>query len=103
MTADSRAAVCSLLVQSLLPAGSQYSGLSDARGGCGTSMCTEIKDRQSLQLLRVAGVADFIIANELSSLLMVHLAREPLLSYFWSERANYLALFLSLFCICMFC
>ena len=35
-----------------------------------TAVITEIKDRRSLQLLRVAGVvgqADFVIANELSS------------------------------------
>merc|ERR1711971_1180173 len=39
-----------------------------------------------LQLLRVAHVSNFVIANELSSMMMVHLARSPELRFFWIDN-----------------
>ena len=52
----------------------------------GDAIITQIKDRRSLQLLRVAGVTNFVISNELSSMIMVHLARTPDLKHFWCAR-----------------
>lgn len=49
------------------------------------SVITEIKDRQSLQLLRIAGIKNFVISDELSSMITVHLARNPSLRHFWID------------------
>eukprot|EP00747_Dinoflagellata_sp_TGD_P086343 gnl/TRDRNA2_/TRDRNA2_163251_c2_seq1.p1 gnl/TRDRNA2_/TRDRNA2_163251_c2~~gnl/TRDRNA2_/TRDRNA2_163251_c2_seq1.p1 ORF type:complete len:141 (+),score=19.85 gnl/TRDRNA2_/TRDRNA2_163251_c2_seq1:155-577(+) len=47
---------------------------------------TEIKNRNSLQLLRMARVDNFVIANELEAMMMVHLAFEPELRHFWIDE-----------------
>ena len=80
--ADARAVVCSLLVQSMLAERPK-----DAGSDIDTAVITEIKDRRSLQLLRVAGESDdFVIANELSSAMICHLARTPDLRHFWIDH-----------------
>eukprot|EP00928_Gymnodinium_smaydae_P041379 TRINITY_DN28013_c0_g1_i1.p1 TRINITY_DN28013_c0_g1~~TRINITY_DN28013_c0_g1_i1.p1 ORF type:complete len:795 (-),score=115.48 TRINITY_DN28013_c0_g1_i1:250-2634(-) len=118
-TADARAAVCSLLVHSLLES-SKASRLEARRRQledfenmpewrkklvriCGKTpraepdasgqvededlgLITEIKKRCSLQVLRVAGVSNFVIANELSAMMMVHLAHAPELRHFWIDN-----------------
>jgi len=97
-TGDARAAVCSLLLRSLLDESKaarqkhvrQQHQQQHSRHGQDTSchdrIITEIKDRKSLQLLRVTGVSQFIIANELSSMMMVHMACRPELRHFWIDN-----------------
>jgi len=75
-TADARAAVCSLLIQSLLL----------EKGQTQERLIVELKDRQAVQLLKATGAANFVIGNELSSMMMVHLARNPDLRYFWIDH-----------------
>lgn len=55
-------------------------------GRADDSIITEIKDRQSLQLLRVAGISHFVISDELISMMTVHLARNPSLHHFWIDH-----------------
>ena len=55
-------------------------------GPADESIITEIKDRSSLQLLRVAGVSNFVISDELTSMITTHLARNPDLRHFWIEN-----------------
>eukprot|EP01043_Picozoa_sp_COSAG02_P022406 COSAG02_NODE_1164_length_14157_cov_2.925096_6_plen_761_part_00 len=76
---DARAVVCSMLVHSMR-AQREQSGRTD------DSITTEIKDRQSLQLLRVAGISHFVISDELTSMMTVHLARNPSLRHFWIDN-----------------
>jgi hypothetical protein len=76
---DARAVVCSMLIQSMRARRGQG-------GPADESIITEIKDRSSLQLLRVAGVSNFVISDELTSMITTHLARNPDLRHFWIEN-----------------
>lgn len=70
--ADARSAVCSLLVTDLV---------NSKQNEKPTTVVAEIKDRMSAQVLQVAKVNDFVIANELTSMTMAELADNPEMSH----------------------